>query len=289
MNKYQKITNDLLIYMSINNYKYMNKICKKLNKKEKHNLIKYLFKQENINIDLINWLYLRIKFYKKNKLIKVLIKNNKNNNILEWYLDVLICDYMNQYDNDNHDNNDNDNPYFNLSIRLLKSLKYAYYVNIDAFDIIAAKIKIERFPMLLLEFVNDIDLSENILDNIMKLDISGYFEFSYDKNMEIVMISKLDILKQIKDNNGRIRYIINNFKFKYIDYDVIKFDECCICLEKPKDIVLSNCNHYSCGKCFFNILDKKTLKISCPICRLKSNGLCELSYAIYPSETSELY
>lgn len=286
MNRYRNIINYLLVCMSTNNYQHMNKICKKLNKKEKHNLVKYLFKQENTNIDLINWLYLRIKFYKKNKLIKVLIKNNKNNNILEWYLDILICEYTSKYDNcDNHDNgnHDNDNPYFNLSIKLLKSLKYAYYVNIDAFDIIAAKIKIERFPMLLLEFVNDIDLSENILNNIMKLDISGYFEVSYDKNMEIVMISKLDILKQIKDNERRITYILNNFKFKYIDYDVIKFDECCICLEKPKDIVLSKCNHYSCGKCFFNILDKKTLKISCPICRLQSDGLCELSYGICPS------
>jgi hypothetical protein len=141
--------------------------------------------------------------------------------------------------------------------------------------------------MLLLRFIDETKLTLNATIELTKLDINGYFGYTKSGDGKIDVICKLDYLRQLKNHVQRIAYILDNLKFGHTTFDPERFDECCVCLEKPIDVVINRCSHFTCGNCFFTMMDRTMFKVVCPVCRSMANGIYELEYAYYPMSLSD--
>jgi len=163
---------------------------------------------------------------------------------------------------------------------------------------LANKLQIQKDPLLVYTFLDYICnymryYDPHLVPEVMKLDLNGYFNYVEGKSGGSI-IFKTDYFNKLNDPIQRIKYVVDNFRFNIVDFDPDRFDECCICTNKPLDAVIDKCGHFICSKCFFTILDRNLLKVVCPMCRCsETSGVHEINYSFYPislkKEFAEIY
>lgn len=192
---------------------------------------------------------------------KTLAKKKKRLPILPWYMDTIIKEEV-----------EDEEDLADLIDDLFPDLKYALRNNKPAFDVMADKLGMKQNSHILRKFIKYVP--KDLKHEALKLDINGTLQYRNGKIVDI-----LEPLKKITNPADRIIYIIEKLNFKYTEFDPDRFDECCICLNRPIDVVVGSCGHYNCAPCFFKVLRNNKM-IKCQVCMtMEINGIPSMEYS----------
>ena len=215
------------------------------------------------------------------------------------YSDNDTTNYDSEIDDDLMDSYDEyiDDKFELLIDKALPRLYLALKINFNAFHIIAKKIGLlnNLYQIYnLLEYFGPIDdwssgsgsgsaISENknnkpylMAQEVLKYDVNKFYSIG---DREIV--NSVYNCIYLKSDLERLKYISMNFGtiLKESALDLVEHTECPICYESPIDAMIMSCQHSNCSKCFFTYLEKNEYVIICPVCRVETNELKNVTWS----------